>query len=134
MRYIDVDELNKKIFMGRDGKSWFGSVANDATVMRFNDDFFFEKQTDKLYLPENAVFCDINMTVILRYGDGTYGADIFTICGEFEPPMTLEDIRNKYPDAICITVIAEYPLCGDIWEYGNHGPKWEYKGTTRGFA
>ena len=44
MRYVNVDKLMRKIFDG-DGdsdKSWFGSAGNDAKVMRFIDQFYYD--------------------------------------------------------------------------------------------
>lgn len=42
MRYVNVDKLMRKIFDGDDDKPWFGSAGNDAKVMRFIDQFYYD--------------------------------------------------------------------------------------------
>jgi hypothetical protein len=37
-------------------------------------------------------------------------------------------------DELLVTVLCESPLEGYVYEYGNHGPYWEVKGTTQGYA
>lgn len=33
-----------------------------------------------------------------------------------------------------LTVVIEDVFCGNIYQYGNHGARWEHHGTTKGFA
>ena len=53
--------------------------------------------------------------------------------GQFDDSITLKDIAEKYP---CVRiVIAEFPLRGTVYRYGNHDKgKWEIIGTTEGYA
>lgn len=55
-----------------------------------------------------------------------------------EVELSLEDIRiqveQKYGKSL-ITVIAEYPLSGDVYRYGNYeGAGWIQIGTVCGYA
>ena len=42
MRYVNVDKLMRKIYDGDSDESWFGSAANDAKVIRFIDQFYYD--------------------------------------------------------------------------------------------
>ena len=42
--------------------------------------------------------------------------------------------ENGYTDGDTILVIAESPLNGKIYRYGNYGPFWVETGETRGYA
>lgn len=58
---------------------------------------------------------------------------VVTLDGEYDEPITLSDIAEKYPDVR--KVIFEEPLRGYVFDYGNHGKgKWEQVGTTKGYA
>jgi len=53
---------------------------------------------------------------------------------EYDEPVRLSDIREKYPTANMITVIAESALQGWVFRFGNHGEFWEQIGNTAGYA
>lgn len=44
-----------------------------------------------------------------------------------------EAYKNGYSEGV-ITLIAESPLAGEIYEYGNYGLYWVRHGETRGYA
>lgn len=52
---------------------------------------------------------------------------------QHDDPITLKDIKESYPSVRL--VVAEYPLEGTVYKYGNHDTgKWEAIGTTEGYA
>lgn len=58
---------------------------------------------------------------------------------EDESAPTLKNIeelvfKKGYPRRVFVMVIAEYPLYGTVYNYGNHGPYWAEVGKTIGFA
>ena len=134
MRYINVDKLMKKIFNGTGGKPWFGSNANDAKVIRFVDQFYYDDIDGSAPDPKEAFFQDCNLTIICQYDHREITATKITLDGRFDKPWDLDYIQSKNPTARLITVIAEDPLYGDVWQYGNYGPEWVHHGITRGFA
>lgn len=134
MRYINVDKLMKKIFNGTGGKPWFGSNATDAKVIRFVDQFYYDDIDGSAPDPKEAYFQDCSLTIICQYDHREITATKITLDGQFDKPWDLDYIQSKNPTARLITVIAEYPLYGDVWQYGNYGPEWVHNGVTRGFA
>lgn len=43
-------------------------------------------------------------------------------------------LENGYEREDTILLIAESPLSGDIYQYGNYGEYWVEHGSTRGYA
>ena len=135
MRYVNVDKLMRKIFEGDDDKPWFGNAENDAKVIRFIDQFFYDDIDYKAPDPDKEVFTDCNLTIICKYYDERpETVSCHVIDPQYDKPWDLDYIRSKNPTARIIVVIAETALYGDVWEYGNYGPCWVHQGTTRGFA
>lgn len=64
----------------------------------------------------------------------TMTAEKMVINEEYGKPISLADIRAKYPTARMITVIAESALWGSVFRFGNHGEFWEHIGKTQGYA
>ena len=53
--------------------------------------------------------------------------------GEYDDPITLEDIAKAHPDVR--KVIFDSALKGKVYSYGNHEKgEWEECGETRGYA
>ena len=85
------------------------------------NDFFPKKIED----PRDVMLYDY-LTVIRDYGGKTktecfIGADV---------PLS----KIKARKGSKITVIAESPLHGEIYRYGNHGDYWEQIGEVCGYA
>ena len=89
--------------------------------------------------PDEVIFWGMEiLTIIVKPGkepDELCIAEIITV---EEEPITLHDIENivkkKFNSCSLITVLAEEPLGGVIYKYGNHGDFWEEAGTLAGFA
>lgn len=67
--------------------------------------------------------------------ESEYNIDVICLNGEFDAPVSLSDIAEKYPKVN--KVIYESPLNGSVYNYGNHGKDgemWEKVGTTKGYA
>jgi hypothetical protein len=47
--------------------------------------------------------------------------------------IKLDDIRKAYPKGV-LTVIAEHPLRGEIYQIGNSNENWTLHGITLGYA
>ncbi len=72
-------------------------------------------------------------TVVIETGDGISGKKIYRL--DWEEPPSLEGIEQMAGhDARIIWVIAENPLRGNIYRYGNHGDFWECVLATQGYA
>ncbi len=81
--------------------------------------------------PSKELFYDGILTIICDDG-----VEFKIISGEFDSPMSLEQIQLDYPNVMM--VIYEEPLRGYVFRFGNHkvgGKKmWEKTGITNGFA
>jgi len=64
--------------------------------------------------------------------EGKYSIDVLILDPEYDEPLTLEMIREKYPRVR--KVLYESALKGIFFTYGNHGDIWEQTGETRGYA
>lgn len=89
--------------------------------------------------PSEKIFYDGILTIICddNYDVKRTGSVEFKIiCGEFDSPMSLEEIYLEHPDVIM--VIYEEPLKGYVFRFGNHkfdGKRvWEKTGETMGYA
>ena len=61
------------------------------------------------------------------------GAELIYHHGEYDEPITLADISEKYP--LVRMVISESGLEGKVYRYGNHEVGvWEEVGNTIGYA
>lgn len=95
--------------------------------------------------PSKEIFYD-GLLIIISESDDDYNTDTIlertgrvdfkTLCGEYDDPISLEQIQLDYPDVKM--VIYEEWLKGYVYRYGNHkvdGKKvWEKTGETYGFA
>ena len=84
---------------------------------------------------EDVIFYDGFVTILLKTKpekeEGIYIR--LCICPEYDEPITLKDIAEKYPDVYM--VIFEDMLNGEIYSYGNHKEGlWEKIGRTDGYA
>lgn len=81
--------------------------------------------------PEKVEFSECILTVITARNEFERECDrVFLFEDEF---TTLKDIADDYPDVRIL--IAEGPLSGKIYRYGNHKANtWEKVGTMEGFA
>lgn len=83
--------------------------------------------------------CDAIITIIYPAGEVTedhkeeWKCERIYHCGEFDEPITLRSIKERYPDRF-IMVISDHGLHGEIYSYGNHGDFWEKVGDTQGYA
>lgn len=61
-----------------------------------------------------------------------------TVGDEYSEELTFDDIKDIAIEhgyrGGTITLIADAPLEGIIYKYGNHGNYWESYGQTRGYA
>lgn len=50
--------------------------------------------------------------------------------------ITLSDLSKQLlkDSPSILTVVLEDVFCGNIYQYGNHGSRWEHHGITKGFA
>lgn len=81
------------------------------------------------YISDSTDLSDEIITICC--GDGL--CKIFYHDGQFDDPITLKDIAEKYPSVKL--VISELALEGKVYRYGNHDKgKWEIVGTTEGYA
>lgn len=96
-------------------------------------------------IPDDKVwFCDGFIYIISRKiskikgHEIHYSCDVICLLAEYDEPLNLVDVKNKYPNVI--KVIYEDYLKGEVYNYGNHATKnngeeyWELTGTTMGFA
>ena len=82
---------------------------------------------------EHIAFADGILHIIQGNGEeGDQRCTKIIMLAEFDQPLLLSQIRNRFPDAYLI--IWENYLRGDIYRYGNHGVEWERIGDTVGFA
>lgn len=91
----------------------------------------------KLYEEVNAIFCDGILEIICSDPDDLTGEKLtgkrITICGEYDDPISLDDILKDYPNVR--TVIFNDALEGYVYTYGKHkNTDWELVGTTQGYA
>lgn len=77
----------------------------------------------------DVVFRDGILTIISK---SCSAVDEIILNAEFDKPLSLADIRNKYPEVE--TVMFETALDGQVYEYGNHGAGWEKVGKLTGYA
>lgn len=71
------------------------------------------------------------------FHDPEYKVDVIILSGEYDDPITLADIAEKYPK-VC-KVHYDDLLSGYVYAYGNHGHEknaemWELVGKTVGYA
>ena len=71
--------------------------------------------------------CLHDMITVIRYLGEKADASQF-----IRDDLTLDNIETK--GANLITVIAECPLHGAVYKYGNNGEYWEQIGTVCGYA
>lgn|GEM_PF-5354143 len=65
--------------------------------------------------------------------ENEFGTEVIYHHGEYDKPITLADISEKYP--LVRMVISESGLDGKVYRYGNHEVGvWEEVGTTIGYA
>lgn len=65
--------------------------------------------------------------------DNIHSIDAFCLCPEYDDPMSLKDIAEKYPNVII--VLHEDWRKGFVYRYGNYTKdEWALTGTTTGFA
>lgn len=84
---------------------------------------------------EDIACCDGIVTILCRSKDENpkYSLYVEYLSGEYDEPLTLNDIVNKYPEVYM--VIFESGLYGKIYNYGNHEEGiWELRGRTDGYA
>lgn len=72
-----------------------------------------------------------------EYHDAEYSIEVKCLTAEYDDPITLADIAEKYPK-VC-KVIFDDAMKGKVYSYGNHryeenAEKWELVGTTLGYA
>lgn len=72
-----------------------------------------------------------------EYIDPKYSIDVKMLNAEYDDPISLADIAEKYPK-VC-KVVFDDVLKGRVYSYGNHRAKkdaemWELVGTTIGYA
>lgn len=80
-----------------------------------------------------VIFVDHTEVIDAPIGKKIYGVEVIYHDGEFDPPITLRSIKEKYPDVKM--VIAEGPTEGKVYRYGNHLDNyWEQVGKTIGYA
>lgn len=102
-----------------------------------------DSRTGKLVPDENVVFYDGFIYVISAMDclernvlNRRYSLDVILLCPEYDDPVSLVDIKNKYP-FVC-KVLHEDMLSGEVYNYGNHKRHaeeyWELTGETVGFA
>ena len=89
-------------------------------------------------LDDEVVFCD-GILWVLTYCDGKPGIQKVNLCSEYDKPICLFDIAERFPHVV--KVIFEDWTSGCIFNYGNHpnppfsgDGKWELVGTTVGFS
>lgn len=75
---------------------------------------------------KDVVFSDGILTIITS----TNRVKRKILCGQYDLPISLDDIRKQKG----VIVIIEDHLDGFIYRYGNHGQFWEKIGCTIGFA
>lgn len=84
--------------------------------------------------PAKEVFEDGSFTIIRFFENETH-ADHFFLHAEYDEPISLQDINNKYPMAEHILLIAEDFLDGNVYRYNNGGlNEWRIVGKMEGFA
>ena len=73
------------------------------------------------------------------YHDAEYSIDVKCLNAEYDEPLSLADISDRYPN-VC-KVIFDDCLRGAVYNYGNHkhekdgtAEKWEKVGQTLGYA
>lgn len=89
---------------------------------------------------DEVIFYDGFLYIISSFRKGEiqkYEIDVVCLCPEYDDPMSLVDIKEKYPNVH--KVIYEDWRNGYVFNYGNHRDEnknriWERVGTTYGFA
>mgnify|MGYP003297177426 CR=1 FL=1 len=79
-------------------------------------------------------FYGCTLTIFTENKKGYISVRVIYLGEEYSEPMTLTGIRERFNDERKILVIAEKPLKGHIYRFGNHGQYWEYIGDTTGYA
>lgn len=68
--------------------------------------------------------------------DPEYKLDVLCLCPEYDDPLSLKDIAEKYPKVT--KVIWEDWMVGKVFNYKNHSGEgeeaWEHTGETIGFV
>ena len=90
---------------------------------------------------DDVIFYDgflyIISTYLVNRCEAKYEIDVICLCPEYDDPISLTDIREKYPNVH--KVIFEDWREGYVYNYGNHRDEnknrvWERTGRTYGFA
>lgn len=103
-------------------------------------------KTREIVPDENVIFYGGFLYIISRieifekgqyYTKTNYKLDVKCLCEEYDDPISLKDIREKYP-FVC-KVLYDSWTAGAIYNYCNHNfdndeMKWEKYGTTLGFV
>ena len=73
------------------------------------------------------------ISVTGEYEDIKHSLDFLCITPQYDEPMSLKDIAERYPKVK--KVLYENYMVGGVYNYGNHEPGiWERVGSTVGFA
>lgn len=83
---------------------------------------------------DDREFYGCTLTIFTENKKGYISVRTIYLNEEYSEPMSLNGIREQFKDARRILVIAEKPIKGHIYRYGNHGQYWEYIGDTIGYA
>ena len=92
---------------------------------------------DKVVFYDGFLYIISEISLEAFYGESSYSIDVICLCPEYDAPMSLVDIKEKYPNVH--KVIYEDWREGYVFNYGNHRDEnknriWERVGTTNGYA
>lgn len=83
---------------------------------------------------DDREFHGCTLTIFTEDKEGGISVRTIYLHEEYYETVSLATIKKRFNDARIILVLAETPLNGHIYRYGNHGPYWEYIGDTVGYA
>lgn len=92
---------------------------------------------DKVWIYDGIIYIISRKFSKIKGHEEHYSCDRLCLIPEYNDPINLVDIKNRYPNVI--KVIHEDWLHGTVYNYGNHKTnddeeKWEEVGHTKGFA
>ena len=101
-------------------------VIPDDEVIFYDGFLWIISHVAKSYIDENG-----------EYHEPKYSVEYKCLCAEYDEPITLADIAEKYPKVH--KVIFDDALRGYVYNYKNHREEdnneaWEQVGTTLGYA
>jgi hypothetical protein len=102
-----------------------GNVKADEDVVFYDGFLYIISQLDEPYSDSEGCH------------EAKYDIDVICLCPEYDDPLSLKDIAEKYPRVE--KVLFEDCLRGILFNYGNHrysknAEMWEKVGDTLGYA